>query len=111
MSFVIDVPQRDEAEYLKYLFFYGQKKEAYESFTDLIKIKKMNSYDAQLLLARMLFPSYYFDVCECVLIDNEREERIINILNKRKSYEEFLKSCYMELSNNLSINRLPEWLL
>ena len=111
LSFMIDNPERDIAEYLKSKFFYGDYKECYLDFNSYIKAKKMSRLSAQLLLARLLYPSYYFDVFEQVIIDHNSEENIIKILEGRKEYEAFLKYCYLTISKMFLLTSFPEWLL
>ncbi len=111
LSFMVDVPERDVAEYLKSQFFYGNYKECYLDFDSYLKSKKMSLQSAQLLLARLLYPSYYFDAFERVIIDKKSEENVIKIIERRKNYEKFLKYCYLTLSKKFLLTSFPQWLL
>ena len=45
-------------------------------------------------MARILFPSFYFDCCEDIINGIENEDKTITILDKIKDYEDFLFYLY-----------------
>ena len=104
-NLVIDYKVRDVAEYIKSVFFYGENScvEGVVNSENMIvdkcniileRIFKKYIFDNEalkLLFARLLFPSYYFDLYENV-IDNSLNENVIScIIKKSSAYEEFLK--------------------
>ncbi|CCY45103.1 spore coat protein YutH [Clostridium sp. CAG:1193] len=104
-NLVIDYKVRDIAEYIKSVFFYGENScvEGVVNSENMIvdkcniileRIFKKYIFDNEalkLLFARLLFPSYYFDLYENV-IDNSLNENVIScIIKKSSAYEEFLK--------------------
>ena len=104
-NLVIDYKVRDVAEYIKSVFFYGENScvEGVVNSENMIvdkcniileRIFKKYIFDNEalkLLFARLLFPSYYFDLYENV-IDNSLNENVISCITKKSSaYEEFLK--------------------
>lgn len=104
-NLVIDYKVRDVAEYIKSVFFYGENScvEGVVNSENMIVDKcniilehifKKYIFDNEalkLLFARLLFPSYYFDLYENV-IDNSLNENVIScIIKKSSAYEEFLK--------------------
>lgn len=104
-NLVIDYKVRDIAEYIKSVFFYGENScvECVVNSENMIvdkcniileRIFKKYIFDNEalkLLFARLLFPSYYFDLYENV-IDNSLNENVIScIIKKSSAYEEFLK--------------------
>lgn len=104
-NLVIDYKVRDIAEYIKSVFFYGENScvEGVVNSENMIvdkcniileSIFKKYIFDNEalkLLFARLLFPSYYFDLYENV-IDNSLNENVIScIIKKSSAYEEFLK--------------------
>lgn len=104
-NLVIDYKVRDVAEYIKSVFFYGENScvEGVVNSENMIvdkcniileSIFKKYIFDNEalkLLFARLLFPSYYFDLYENV-IDNSLNENVIScIIKKSSAYEEFLK--------------------
>ena len=98
INYIIDYDIRDIAEYLKSAFFYNEKI-AYEELCSYIKIGKLNNYNANLLLARLLYPSYYFDYLEKWINHKTSSNDLLNIINKQSSYEQFIKKAYQLLSN------------
>jgi len=108
LSFIYDLEVRDVAEYLKMGFFSNE-----DSLLDLktfLKIKKLTPYSYHMLYARLIYPSYYFDLYEDVMNNNGDEEKIINIVNKVNEYEYFLKMAYQEINQYTSLEKI-DWLI
>jgi len=108
LSFIFDLEIRDIAEYLKIEFFNGE-----DSLLDLItylKIKRLTSYSYHMLYARLLYPSYYFDIYEDVMNNNGDEERLVKIISKVNDYENFLKKAYEEISKYTNLEKI-NWLI
>ena len=108
LSFIFDLEVRDIAGYLKIEFFNGE-----DSLLDLItylKIKKLTPYSYHMLYARLLYPSYYFDIYEDVMNNGADEEKLIPIIKKVDDYEIFLKEAYYEISKYTNLERI-DWLL
>lgn len=108
LSFIFDLEIRDIAEYLKIEFFNGE-----DSLLDLItylKIKRLSSYSYHMLYARLLYPSYYFDIYEDVMNNNGDEERLVKIISKVNDYENFLNKAYEEISKYTNLEKI-NWLI
>lgn len=108
LSFIFDLEVRDIAEYLKTEFFNGE-----DSLLDLItylKIKRLTSYSYHMLYARLLYPSYYFDIYEDVMNNNGDEERLVKIISKVSDYEYFLNLAYEEISKYTNLEKV-DWLI
>ena len=108
LSFIFDLEVRDIAGYLKIEFFNGE-----DSLLDLItylKIKKLTQYSYHMLYARLLYPSYYFDIYEDIMNNGADEEKLIPIIKKVEDYEIFLKEAYYEISKYTNLERI-DWLL
>ena len=80
-DFVIDYKERDIGDYLK----------SY-SFTNNYSIENIRShligYDKNsiiLIIARMLFPSYYFDIYEEIILGNKNENELEKIIEKKNN--------------------------
>ncbi len=95
LNFVFDLEVRDIAEYIKSSFFAGG--DALNYLKETLKITKLSIYSLQLLFARLLYPSYYFDIYEKVMNNLTEEEKLIGIIEKANEYEDFLKDCYFEI--------------
>lgn len=108
LSFIFDLEIRDISEYIKVGFFNNE-----DTMLDLItylKIKKLTPYSYHMLYARLIYPSYYFDMYEEVMNNNEDEEKILQIISKINDYENFLKTAYEEINKYTNLERV-DWLI
>lgn len=110
LSFVFDLEVRDIAEYLKAMFFKKDVGFCLDELFSYLKIRHLSLYEYQMLYARLLYPTYYFDVYESVMNKNGDEEELVNIIKKCDSYEEFLKKAYLEISKYAKIDKI-EWII
>ena len=98
LNLIIDYKVRNIAEYLKDAFF---KDEDVNYILNIVfKNFWFDKLNLSLLVARLLYPSYYFDLFE-EIIDKELDENIILPLTKKSSkYEEFIdliiKNCNLQ---------------
>ena len=108
LTFIIDYKVRDFAEYIKARFFNGE--DVWSEIEQYFKIYEMPAFERQLLYARLLFPSYFFDVYEEIMEDKLKEESIISIVDKASEYEEFLIEIHLFLNRD---NLMPQldWLI
>lgn len=107
LSFIFDLEVRDVAEYIKSCFFYGD--DAMLELQTYLKSQKLTPYSYNMLYARLLYPSYYFDNYEKGL-HNDNEKNLINIITKVNDYEEFLKKAYKEISLYAPLETI-DWLI
>lgn len=108
LSFIFDLEVRDIAEYIKSAFFEGA--DALSYLKETLKISRFTTYSLELLYARLLYPSYYFDVYESIMNNKEEEEKLIPIIEKADDYEDFLKDAYTEMNKYAPIERIA-WIL
>ena len=73
------------------------------------KTARLTTAEYYLFLARMLYPTYYFDAYEEILNGKKKEEEIKKITNKVNDYEKILKKIYNYYKNFLMITPI-EWL-
>ena len=95
-NYVIVYKSRDIAEYIKSWFFKEEnvKISEIESF---IKKYKLNNLDLLILYARLIYPTYYFDVFEDLILskDNaEAKQKLLNIINKTKKYQQTITDIF-----------------
>lgn len=110
INFVIDSRVRDISEYIKNRFFYGDLN-IYEikSYIDNINFSRM---EYVMLFARLLFPTYYFDVYDEIINNDLDEKKIVNIIEKNDEYEYLLILIYNYITNEKNIFIEPiEWLI
>lgn len=92
LEMIIDTKSRNAAEYFKNKFFY-ENINIKEEITRYIEFN-LNDGEKLLFFIRMIFPSYYFDLYQDIILENVEEKEILNILNKVNEYEELLKYIY-----------------
>ena len=108
LSFIFDLEVRDIAEYIKSAFFAGENALSY--LKEALAITKFSIYSLELLYARLLYPSYYFDIYEKIMNNEEEEEKLISIIEASDAYEEFLKNAYIEINKYAPIEGIS-WIL
>lgn len=108
LSFIFDLEIRDIAEYLKSAFF--KDEDAFLILQQTLRRTRFSIYSYHLLYARLLYPTYYFDLYEKVMNDKENEDILIPLVKKADLYEQFLKKAYYEISNYVTLERI-DWLL
>ena len=110
LSFIFDLEVRDIAEYLKSMFFHKDMEYCLEELSSYLKIRKLNIYEYQMLFARLLYPTYYFDCYESVMNKNVDEETLVKIIKRNEDFEIFLKKAYLEISKYAKIDKI-DWII
>lgn len=88
LNIKIDVKERDFAEYLKYLFFSNQYKSI--NINDLI-INNKDNYNFNLVISRIIYPNYYFDIVDEILLEKENQRALLKIISRNKEYEKYIE--------------------
>ncbi len=101
LNLVIDYRIRDLSEYLKSCFF-NSKMDIFEIINYLKRIN-MFDYDYIYFYVRMLFPSYYFDYYDLILLGKKKEEDIYKIIKMQGDYEYLLHEIYLYLKTKVNI--------
>jgi len=109
LSFIFDMEVRDIAEYIKVIYFFNDSEEALAELELYLKLHKLSSYGYQMLMARLLYPSYYFDIYEKVMNNECSEEKLIPIITKVQDYERFLSNVFTLIAKYAFIEPI-EWL-
>ena len=105
LNLIIDVRIRDICEYFKFCFF--ENKNVLRELELFLNYNKLSYNESVYFLARMLFPTYYFDLYEKIIANEVKEEEIKKIISKVDKYEKLLKYIYLNFKNN---NLYIEWL-
>ncbi len=108
MSFIFDLEVRDIAEYIKNIYFQSPK-DAWIELKTYLKLRNMSIYGYQMLFARLLYPSYYFDIYETIMNKEEKEEKILYYIDQSTNYEHFLQEVFLELNKKVPLEKV-EWL-
>lgn len=110
LSFVFDLEVRDVAEYLKSMFFKKDIEYSLDELKSYLSIRKLNIYEYHMFYARLLYPSYYFDVYDSVMNKNVNEEELVKIVKRSNDYEKFLKKTYLEISKYVRLDKI-DWII
>ena len=106
LSFIFDLEIRDIAEYLKSYFFILGTNETIAELKYYLESNKLDNYTYNMLFARLLFPTYYFDIYEEVMNKNRKEDDLITIITKVDNYQEFIKKAYFEISKYAKLYKI-----
>lgn len=109
LNYIIDIEVRDIASYFKSLFF-SSYEDLFIEVNAYLKRRKLDIYGYQLLYARLLYPSFYFDIYEKVMEEEVEEKELLPIINKAEDYELFLKDMYVLLSKYAPIEKI-DWIV
>lgn len=107
INIILDSKVRDLAEYIKDYYFYCDNHNIYN-----IIIEQINSFDTSekiLFYARLLYPTYFFDLFNQYLDGNEITNTLNNILSKANEYERFLSNILTEIKKTTYIINI-DWL-
>ena len=93
INIIIDHKARDVAEYIKLSFF----KDNYSIFDELdvyFKYNYFSFYGISLILSRVMYPSFYFDLYDDVINNRANEEDVLNITSRINDYEKYLSDVF-----------------
>lgn len=97
----IDYISRDIAGYIKSKFYV--KGISIQEVLELIKKYQLTEKEICILIARLVYPNFYFDFIK--ENSHENKKNTYNIIKKREEYEKFLKALLNQIkTTNLSIN-------
>lgn len=103
LNIIFDYKVRDVAEYMKISFFNGNKN-ALNEFIWYLNNNYLSIMEVKLLIARLLYPSFYFDMYEDIMIDEKEEKIITNILTKIDEYEIYLAKLIEMISSKYGVD-------
>ena len=107
LNLIIDSRVRDITEYFKSAFFKGV--DISGELNNFLNNANLMENEMYLFLARMFYPTYYFDVYENILNGNLKEDVIKKIIDKTDDYEQILKQIYINFKNKINFPTI-EWL-
>lgn len=107
VNYVIDYSIRDIAEYIKSYVV----SDDFDIDNVIMLINKMNLNDLMfnLLYARLLYPTFYFDIFDKVILEDGKDSDVVPVLNKVDVYLNMLKILYQNFNNEYQMFRI-EWL-
>jgi len=90
-----DVKERDLTEYLKYLFFFRK----YENISEVYSIIEQagTEFNYELIVARLLLPTHYFQAIEKYL--KGENNFLIDVVERIDMYEQYVNSIVKKINN------------
>lgn len=107
MNIIMDTRVRDIAEYFKINYIYNNIKT--EDIINSLNILNLDYNECILLLSRLIYPSYYFDIYDKIIQEKISEDKINFYIEKNVYYETFLKDIYKYLKSKYKLPNI-EWL-
>ena len=99
LNIVLDCKEREVGEVIKKEFFYN------EISIENIK-NELKNYNIKKVIARLLYPNYYFDIVDEFINSKVDENKLKNILSKQSKYEELIR----KISKYDQSILLPDWI-
>lgn len=97
LNMILDYKVRDAAEYFKSQFF--SKNEIIPELKNYFRYNNLTYEEWVLFFARIMYPSYYFDIYEDIINDRLPEEEIKTIIKEHEDFEKILLIIYFNLRN------------
>lgn len=108
LNIIFDYRARDLAEYIKNAFFLNNRN-IYNELSYYMQYAPLSITDVQLTIARILYPSFYFEMYEDILVYNQNELIISKIVDKLPQYEKYLRNIILFFKNYYDISEV-NWL-
>lgn len=107
LNFIIDFKIRDASEYFKELF--KNDINPLEQIKLYIENSNLNNQDYLIFYIRMFYPSFYFDLYETIIENNDDDDKLKKIINKSLEYEKLLKEITIYLKKYINLPEI-EWI-
>lgn len=108
LNIIIDHKARDLSEYIK-LSFLKKNKDIFDELDEYFKHNYFSHYGIRLLFGRILYPSFYFDLYEDIINDEQEEKEIIGITSRINEYEDYLYDVFYYLKKFYNLPEV-EWI-
>ena len=92
-NIIIDHKARDLAEYIKFSFFHDNYS-IFDELDEYFKYHYFSFFGVQLVIARVLWPSFYFEVYDGVLRNHLNESAVLMITSRMNDYEKYLADVF-----------------
>lgn len=101
-NIILDHKARDIAEYIKYSFW-NNNTNIFIELEEYFKHNYYSEYGIRVLFSRILYPSFYFDMYDQIIIEKKDEKELNNIIYKINDYEYYLHNIFLYLSKFYNI--------
>lgn len=107
INLIIDYNVRDISEYIKSYII--SENFNYKNVILLLDKLNTNNLMFNILYSRLLYPTFYFDIFDKIILDNGKDYDIIPIINKTNDYIFTLKEIHKHFKNRYNMFEI-EWL-
>lgn len=107
-NIILDHKARDVAEYIKISFF-NNNNNIFKELDEYFHYNYFSVYGIRVLFARLLYPSFYFDLYDGILCGRNSEKDLNVIINRAGEYEIYLYNIYLYLRRFYDIP-MVDWL-
>ena len=108
MNIIFDFRVRDVAEYIKNSFF-NNNHNIYNELIIYLNKEQLSLMEVKLLISRLMYPSFYFEMYEDILIDNKEEKIILDVISRLAEYEQYLYKIISFLGRYYQVDEIM-WL-
>lgn len=108
-NIIIDHKARDLAEYIK-LSFFRDNYSIFDELDEYFKYHYFSFFGIQLVMARVLWPSFYFEVYDEILRGKLNEATVLKITSRMVEYENYLSDIFSYFRRFYPIDEVA-WLL
>ena len=98
INLIIDTKERDIGEYFKSYII--NENYTMDNINNMLNKISLDDIKAKRLICRILFPSYYFDRYDDIMIGNKTEDILYNIINKNTNILVLLKTIFNKYKNS-----------
>ncbi len=111
LNIIFDYKVRDIAEYIKKVFFCVDydKSKIYNEINKYFSNNKFTITDIRLLIARLLYPSFYFELYEKILVEGKNEKIILDVVSNIDDYEKYLNGIISYFKKQYGVDDI-KWL-
>lgn len=106
-NIVIDNRARDIAEYFKSSFI--NQNYNYNDIATMLEKANLTDAELRLTFCRLNFPSFYFDLYEKVINDEESEHELDKVIKRNEEYRDFLKNIFNIINKRVNLKAI-EWI-
>lgn len=108
LNIIVDHKARDLAEYIK-LSFFSDNYSIFDELDEYFKHNYYSFYGISLVVARILYPSFYFEMYDEVISNKINEADILKITSRTSEYEKYIGDVLSYLKKYYDIKEI-EWL-
>ncbi len=108
LNIIIDHKARDVGEYIK-LSFFQDNYQIFDELNNYFKHNYFSKYGIQLLIARVLYPSFYFELYDNIVNEKINESEVTKITSRIQEYEQYLADIFNYFNKFYPIETI-EWI-